>query len=213
MKSDHAIDSVQSLNCLLEKASLRTINEAQEAKFNAYLALLLRWNTRMNLTAVRDAAEIQSRHFVESIACAQLLPEGIGSLLDFGSGAGFPGIPIAITCPEINVTLAESQSKKGAFLQEAVRTLALGSRVFSRRAEELTESFDCVTLRAVDHMQRAVASAPGLIHPGGWLAVLTTVHELAAVRSAAGESMQWLDPLPLPAADQKILALAKRGSA
>ena len=94
-------------------------------RFEEYLALILRWNSRMNLTAIRDEEEILARHFVESIACAQHFPEGIGTLLDFGSGAGFPGIPIALCRPEIAVTLAESQSKKAAFLQETVRILGL----------------------------------------------------------------------------------------
>jgi 16S rRNA (guanine527-N7)-methyltransferase len=209
---DSAKNSAQNLNHLLVQAGIRTISESQEAKFSAYLDLILRWNARMNLTAVRAAVDIQSRHFVESIACAQLLPQGIGSVLDFGSGAGFPGIPIAICRPEIAVTLAESQSKKAAFLQEAVRTLGLGSRIFASRAEELAESFGCVTLRAVDHMELAIASASKLVKPGGWLAVLTTHSEFGSVRTAAAERLEWLDPIALPAADQRILAIAKTSS-
>ena len=210
--TDSAPDPIENLNRLLAKAGLRAISESQEAQFSAYLGLILRWNARMNLTAVRTPSDIQSRHFVESIACAQFLPQGIGSLLDFGSGAGFPGIPIAICRPEIAVTLAESQSKKAAFLQEAGRTLGLGSHVFAHRAEELTESFDCVTLRAVDHMQKAIESASKLIEPGGYLAVLTTASEISAARSAAGENLEWLDPIALPASDQRVLATAKRCS-
>ena len=87
-----------------------------------------------------------SRHFVESIACARALPEGISTLLDFGSGGGFPGIPIALCRPEIAVTLAESQGKKAAFLQEAVRVLGSQAKVHAGRAELLTTQFDCVTL-------------------------------------------------------------------
>ena len=83
----------------------------------------------MNSTAIRDEEGILSRHFVESIACACALPAGIFTLLDFGSGAGFPGIPIALCRPEIAVILAESQGKKAAFLQEAVRVLGISAKV------------------------------------------------------------------------------------
>ena len=74
------------------------------------------------------------------------------TLLDFGSGGGFPGIPIALCRPEIAVTLAESQGKKAAFLQEAVRVLGLSARSTLSGPKLLTVGFDCVTLRAVDRM-------------------------------------------------------------
>src|SRR5579859_5161401 len=117
------------LNELLAASSLAELDPETTGRFEAYLALLLRWNARLNLTAIRDEEGIQSRHFVESIACARAIPEGIVTLLDFGSGAGFPGIPIALCRPEISVTLAESQVKKAAFLQEAIRSLSLSSKV------------------------------------------------------------------------------------
>jgi 16S rRNA (guanine527-N7)-methyltransferase len=103
------------LNGLLTEAGLEAVDSVLAGGFEAYLSLLLRWNARVNLTAVRDEGGILSRHFVESIACARALPAGIATLLDFGSGAGFPGIPIALCRPEIAVTLAESQGKKAAF--------------------------------------------------------------------------------------------------
>ena len=71
----------------------------------------------------------------------------MATLLDFGSGAGLPGIPIALCRPEICVTLAESQAKKAAFLQEAARTLTLSSKIFAGRAEKLTDTYDCVAMR------------------------------------------------------------------
>ena len=159
------------LNALLAQAGLPPLTAEQTKSFEVYLALLMRWNARLNLTAVRDEDGILSRHFVESIACARALPVGIGTLLDFGSGAGFPGIPIALYRPEIAVTLAESQGKKAAFLQEAVRVLGLQARVHAARAEVLAQQFDCVTLRAVDRMAEAVRSAAGRVVPCGWLAM------------------------------------------
>jgi 16S rRNA (guanine527-N7)-methyltransferase len=171
--------------------------------------LLRRWNARINLTAIRDEEEILSRHFVESIACARALPAGIVTLLDFGSGAGFPGIPIAICRREVAVTLAESQSKKAAFLREAVRTLDLSTEVRSQRAESLCATFDCVTLRAVDRMPQAILAARSLVSPGGWLAVMTTTAQSESLCSAFDEALLWQTPVLLPGSDSRILALAQ----
>jgi 16S rRNA (guanine527-N7)-methyltransferase len=212
MNNPIAIHPSGSLNPALVAMGLRPISPEAVARFDAYLALILRWNTRTNLTAVRDANGIISRHFVESIACAQLLPNGIASLLDFGSGAGFPGIPIAIFRPEIRVTLAESQNKKAAFLQEAARTLNLDICVFAGRAETMNEEFDCVVMRAVDRMEAAVAAAVGLVGPDGWLAVMTTSAEVRAIEGASGSFFTWSQPAGLPGSDQRVLLLGRKQS-
>ncbi|MDE3186253.1 MAG: 16S rRNA (guanine(527)-N(7))-methyltransferase RsmG [Acidobacteriota bacterium] len=196
------------LGQLLAAAGQPTLTDRQTGQFEAYLSLLRKWNARVNLTAIRDAEGILSRHFVESIVCARALPQGIANLLDLGSGAGFPGIPVAICRPEIAVTLAESQCKKSAFLQEAVRTLGLEAQVHAGRAEDLGQKFDCVTLRAVDRMEQAVRVAAGLVRPGGWLALMTTQAELAAVKAAAGDGFDWQEPVPLPGSGQRIVVLA-----
>ncbi len=196
------------LNEKLAQAGLETLDPALAERFGVYCSLLLRWNARINLTAIREEEGILSRHFVESIACSRDLPAGIASLLDFGSGAGFPGIPIALCHQEIAVTLAEAQGKKAAFLREAVRTLGLSSTVHSGRAETLTARFDCVTLRAVDRMREAVQAAAGLVKPGGWLALMTTATELDALQVAAGTGFEWLKPVPLPGSDLRLLALS-----
>jgi 16S rRNA (guanine527-N7)-methyltransferase len=125
----------------------------------AYLDLLVRWNARTNLTAIRDPEEMVRRHFGESLFAAQHLgnPE---TLVDLGSGAGFPGLPIALTRPEIAVTLAESQGKKSSFLREVVRTLGVKNvEVWAGRAEALPKTFHTVAMRAVDDMEVALAVA------------------------------------------------------
>jgi 16S rRNA (guanine527-N7)-methyltransferase len=179
-------------------------------RFGAFAALLMRWNTRMNLTAVRDAEGILRRHFVESIVCTRHLPAEIATLLDFGSGAGFPGIPIALIRGEIAVTLGESQGKKAAFLQEAVRVLGLSARVYADRAEKLDGRFDCVTLRAVDRMGEAVRAAAGLVEGGGgWMAVLTTLPDRDGIEVWAGEGFAW-ESRALPGSSERILLLGRR---
>lgn len=207
MRSDPASDR---LNELLAESNLRILQLSQSKQFNDYLSLILRWNARTNLTSVRDPETILARHFVESIACAQTLPAGIATLLDFGSGAGFPGIPIAICRPEIAVTLAESQGKKAAFLQEAIRITGIPAKVHSGRAETLGTQFECITLRAVEKMEQAVKSAVHLVAPEGWIAILTTHNHLAALRTAAPSSFHWSTPHPLPGSENRILALARK---
>lgn len=206
---------------LLSAAGLYPIQAEQNKRLNDYVALIIRWNARTNLTAVRDEEGILSRHIVESIACAQALPAGISTLLDFGSGAGFPGLPIAICRPEIAVTLAESQGKKAAFLLEAARVLECSTwnnpiqnpiRVHSGRAETLTTQFDCVTLRAVDRMEQAVQAAAQLVKPRGCLAPMTTTTDLPKIQSAAGYPYIWSEPIPLPGGDHRVLALARRSA-
>ena len=198
------------LNALLNEAGLDPLDPAMLIRFQDYLSLLHRWNARVNLTAIRDEDGILSRHFVESIACAGALPHGIATLLDFGSGAGFPGIPIALCRPEIAVTLAESQGKKAAFLQEAVRVLGISATIYPHRAESLTAQFDCVTLRAVDRMPQAVEAAARLVAPGGWLAVMTSHAGLASIQASAGGSFCWEAESPLPGGDARLLAVGKQ---
>ncbi len=149
------------------------------AQLSLYLDLLLRWNARTNLTAIRDPETIVQRHFGESLFTARhlapLLPPN-AALLDFGSGAGFPGLPIQLFLTTLRVTLAESQGKKASFLREAVRTLNLPhTEVWPNRVESLPapRRFDAITLRAVDNMPEALATARPRLASHGWLAVLT----------------------------------------
>jgi 16S rRNA (guanine527-N7)-methyltransferase len=198
------------LNALLSEGGLEPLDSVLAGQFEEYLSLILRWNARVNLTAIRDEEGILSRHFVESIACARALPAGCLTLLDFGSGGGFPGIPIALCRPEISVTLAESQGKKAAFLQEVVRVLGIAAKVHGQRAELLADRFDCVTLRAVDRMELAVETASRLVAPGGWLALMSTGKELSKLQAAAGTEFSWLDVVPLPGGEDRLLALGKQ---
>jgi 16S rRNA (guanine527-N7)-methyltransferase len=198
------------LNELLAACRLPALDAAVLAQFDSYCSLLLRWNARTNLTAIRDREGIYSRHFVESILCAHALPSGISTLLDFGAGAGFPGIPIALVRPEIAVTLAESQGKKAAFLREAARVLGIPVKVHGDRAELLSGQFDCVTLRAVDRIRAAIPVAAGLVAPGGYLALMTTEQEMASIRSLVIAPFSWLEPIPMPGGERRIISLARR---
>ena len=200
----------ERLNAALVEAGLEPLDEQATAKFAMYVSLILRWSARLNLTSARTEDAIISRHLAESIACAMALPLGVATLLDYGSGAGFPGIPIAICRPEIAVILAESQGKKAAFLQEAARVLGNSSKVCAARAETLRTAFDFVVLRAVDRMPEAVAAAAKLVAPAGFLAVMTTDVDLPGLQAAAGVEFSWNVPMRLPFASQRIVAFGTR---
>ena len=174
-------------------------------QLGSYLDLLLRWNARTNLTAIREPEAIVQRHFGESLFAAKMLAGRLSvgaTLLDFGSGAGFPGLPIQIFLPQLRVTLAESQGKKAAFLREAVRTLGLKAEVWSDRVEAMPADrrFDCVALRAVDRMADAVNESKKRVAGGGTLAVLA---------GDEGETVSGvgLDVFDVPASEKRRLFL------
>ncbi len=153
------------------------LSDALIGQVSEYLDLLIRWNARVSLTAIRRPAEIVERHFGESLFTgahlAGLLPDG-AELLDYGSGPGFPGLPIQMLLPGVRVTVAESQARKVAFLREVIRTLGLSAEVWPRRVEDMppTRRFDAVTLRAVEKMAATVEDAAARVREGGWVAAL-----------------------------------------
>src|SRR6516225_2409071 len=122
-----------------------------------YIRILLRWNEKLNLTAIRDPLEILYRHFCESMFGASAIPVDKGRLADIGAGPGFPGIPLKLARPELELVLVESNIKKGTFLAEVVRELELtNTRVLISRYEELGEELaplDFVCSRAVGEFQ------------------------------------------------------------
>jgi 16S rRNA (guanine527-N7)-methyltransferase len=186
------------------------LEPALAERFEQYLFLLLKWNARTNLTSVREPDEIARRHFAESIFAARQIPVDVKTLLDFGSGAGLPGVPIAICRPEITVTLAESQGKKAAFLREAVRTLGLKAEVWAGRVEAMPQGrvFDAVTLRAVEKMPAACRTAVGRLAGGGWIGVFATRGTEEALRAVPG--LQWNETLAIPGAEQAVLLQGSR---
>jgi 16S rRNA (guanine527-N7)-methyltransferase len=130
-----------------------TVDEQQLVYIQQYIGILRHWNERLNLTAIRDPLEILVRHFCESMFGVVALSIKDGRLADIGSGAGFPGIPMKIMSPNIDLMLVESNIKKGTFLAEVVRELGLKTaRVLVSRYEELGEEvapLDIVCSRAV----------------------------------------------------------------
>src|SRR5437763_9247603 len=142
------------------------LSEKQLADTLIYINLLLKWNSRVNLTAVRIPKEILRRHFGESFFAARCLLSGHGAtaVIDLGSGAGLPGLPMAMLAPQTQVTLIEAQSKKAVFLSEVIRTLNLSNaRVFSQRAEIYPATAQLVTMRAVEKFEAIMLLAARLV--------------------------------------------------
>lgn len=194
-----------------EKALLENIS--------IYIDMLIRWNSRINLTAIRDPEEIVTRHFGESLlAASHLFPTGLeaaarseaATAVDLGSGAGFPGLPIKLWAPHIHLTLIESNQKKSTFLREVIRALGLtDAEVFSARAETFPpSSANLVTLRAVEHFESALAIATRLVLPAGRIALL--IGEAQSLQASAQKDFVWDGPIPIPMSKARILLTGTR---
>jgi 16S rRNA (guanine527-N7)-methyltransferase len=151
--------------------------ESAEAELAAYLELLVKWNRVYNLTAVREQAKLISHHLLDSLAVIPQLPAG--RLIDVGSGAGLPGIPIALACRNRSVTLLDSSHKKGAFLKQAIAELRLtNANVVIDRVEAYRpiERFDVVITRAFSDLADFANLAGHLCKPQGVLVAMKGVH-------------------------------------
>ena len=152
---------------------------------SAYMDILQRWNARINLTAIRDPRQIVARHFGESLFAARnLLRRGSTlAVIDVGSGAGFPGIPLKLFARGIHLTLIEAHGKKATFLREVVRALGLEAvQVLNARAEDCTLRAPLVTMRAVENMEAILPAALKLAAEPGWLALLTSEGRLRSAQ-------------------------------
>ena len=167
----------------------------------AYLALLARWNQTYNLTAIRDPREMLVKHLLDSLAMHAHL-DGVQRLADLGSGPGLPGIPLAIACPQLQVTLVESNGKKARFLREALRQLQLANAdVAESRIEAFAAPgrFDAITARALGGLPLILALGGHLLAPQGRLLAMKggrAEDEIAAL--PAGWRLLAVHPLQVP---------------
>ena len=187
-------------------------------RLRIYLDLLLRWNARINLTAIRDPEQIVTRHFGESLFAARILDDtgafksgATPTLSDIGSGAGFPGIPIKLVAPEVQVTLIESQNKKATFLREAIRTLDLkGIDVFSDRAEAWNRTAQAVTLRAVEKFEQTLPLAASLVAPCGTLCLLIGREQVPLAEAVLAPSWHLRKPVATPSSGARMVLVGIR---
>jgi 16S rRNA (guanine527-N7)-methyltransferase len=187
------------------------LNSEQLAQTLTYIDLLLKWNAKMNLTAVRNPEEIVTRHFGESFfTAARLAPRPGDTAIDLGSGAGFPGLPLAMYAPGAQVTLIESNGKKAAFLNEVISALQLkNAKVFNRRAETYPAKADLVTMRAVEKFESVLPLAVGLVREGGRLALMIGAAQLNRAKTIAPQ-VRWQEPLAVPGGHSRVLSVGTK---
>jgi 16S rRNA (guanine527-N7)-methyltransferase len=221
----------------LSREESAVLSSSQLSSISTYIDLLIRWNARINLTAVHQSEEIVTRHFGESFFLARhlfLTTGDVGtaalgcpaarssaeeahkrsspaeSVIDVGSGAGFPGLPIKIWAPHIHLTLIESNQKKVAFLREVVRALTLTNvDVFAGRAADFPASASIVTVRAVERFDTILPTAARLLDDPGWLALLVGESQLGRVRTLVPE-LTWSDPIRLPLSANRVLIIGSK---
>jgi 16S rRNA (guanine527-N7)-methyltransferase len=214
------------------------LSAEQLESISTYIDLLLRWNARVNLTGVRDAESIVTRHFGESLfLAAYLFPRSLPDTttdtssrqhaLDLGSGAGLPGLPLKIYAPELPLTLVESNHKKAAFLAEVIRALQLKDAfVFSGRIELRQRKehppvvpaginpAHLITMRAVEHFESALQTAAALVRysakqlRAGRLALLLGGTQAEQVPGSVRD-FSWETPLLVPQSRERVLLVGQ----
>jgi 16S rRNA (guanine527-N7)-methyltransferase len=233
------MDTTRIVELLQPFLAPATLSSTPLKHISTYIDLLLHWNARINLTAIRLPEEIVTRHFGESLFAARHLfpakplredpPKPALSevewaiqtrqssapvhVIDVGSGAGFPGLPIKIWAPDIDLTLIESNHKKATFLREAARTLTLMNiNVFPGRAQDYPNPpAQVVTLRAVERFETTLPIAARLVAPGGRLALLISEARLARTHDLTPE-FAWHHPLNVPLSSSRRLIIGVRNT-
>lgn len=188
------------------------LDEMRLVAISKYIDLLLKWNARINLTAIRAPEEIVQRHFGESLFAARhiLLERSVKTAIDLGSGAGFPGVPFALLAPDVEVTLIESNQKKSTFLRELIYLLGLKNvKVFTDRAEKYSLSADLVTLRAVEKFDDVLPLSLRLTSPSGRLALLVGISQTQLAKSLLPE-VRWQEPVTIPSGHSRVLLVGTK---
>lgn len=170
------------------------LDEQADARFHTYLSLLLEWNEKMNLTAITEPELVAIRHFADSITLLHAVPlTGNEKIIDVGTGAGFPGVPLKILFPQIQLTLLDSLNKRLIFLTELLKGLDLQAQIVHARAEEggrmpqHREQYDIATARAVASLNLLAEYCLPFVKVGGYFAAMKgpdVEHELKEAEHA-----------------------------
>ncbi|MDH5506225.1 MAG: 16S rRNA (guanine(527)-N(7))-methyltransferase RsmG [Anaerolineae bacterium] len=204
------------------------LTAAQLTAFDRYAQALLEWNRRMNLTAIHDPQEVRVKHFLDSLSCLLALRGSPAArVVDVGAGAGFPGLPLKIVCPDIRLTLVESISKKTTFLQHIVQVLGLDAvEVVTARAEEIgrqaqhRDVYDWALARAVAPLPVLVEYLLPLVRLGGKMLAQKGISGPAEAHAAQnaiallGGQLDEIIPVTLPGIpEERFLVVIKKVAA
>jgi 16S rRNA (guanine527-N7)-methyltransferase len=211
MTTTPAPPSAAVIRRALEEFQLPAYDD-QVLQIQQYIRILLTWNEKMNLTAIRDPLEILYRHFCESMYAALAVPLEKGRLADVGSGGGFPGLPLKIMQPGLQVFLVESNIKKVTFLAEVIRELGLsGAQVLARHYEELGEE-----VAPLDYVcSRALGQYPAFLEWARSEQIATKqvilwigardLPEIERIRT-----WDWREPIPVPNSLRRLLLIGTK---
>jgi 16S rRNA (guanine527-N7)-methyltransferase len=187
------------------------LSDRQMQQLATHFALLLQWNEKINLTAVRAPEEIAARHFGESLYLAKLMPPPAGLLVDVGSGAGFPGLPLKIAWPGVETVLLEPNQKKATFLKEVVRSCDLrGVEVRAERLEDaasLGGRAQLATMRAVALDEGTLRELSRLLASDGCLALY--LGEDSATALANFKGFDWQAAARIPGAERRVIRIGR----
>ena len=202
--------SLELIHVTLRKFGVE-VPDSMGPQIMEYIDLLTRWNQKISLTSVTEPALLLERHFGESLFGAISAGIESGSLLDVGSGAGFPSLPIALFCPKVTETLLEPNGKKTAFLWEVCRSLALATRVtiVRSRLEDFSPStkYSFITSRAVAVSEQFLEHCARLLESNGKLVLWLAENE---VKSAEQNSLwSWNPPIKIPGSDRRFVFSGK----
>jgi 16S rRNA (guanine527-N7)-methyltransferase len=179
-------------------------------RIRTYTQLLLKWNRTISLTTVTDIEQMLRFHFGESLFALSMLPVEKSRLADVGSGAGFPGIPLAMAAPKLTVTLIEANAKKYAFLNEVIRELelrnvtALHARMEDIRAPRRDLNLDIVTARALGKFDDLLRWAQGELTPEGRIALWLGSGDAKKI-SSHYSGWKWNPPVPIPDSERRCI--------
>ena len=192
------------------------MNHIQLQQLATHFSLLLKWNEKINLTSIRKPEEIATRHFEESLFLTKLLPAPQSLMVDVGSGAGFPGLPLKIVWPDVATVLLEPNHKKATFLKEVVRGCGLaGVDVQTERLEsvargDLAGRAALVTMRAVKPSRELLADLKRLVAPAGQVALFVSEQSASELRESL--EFQWVTPAPIPHSERRVVLLGTSSS-
>jgi 16S rRNA (guanine527-N7)-methyltransferase len=189
------------------------LRDRQIQQLAVHFSLLVHWSRKINLTSLRRPEEIATRHFGESLFLAKILPLNEGLMVDVGSGAGFPGLPLKVACPALEAALLEPSQKKAAFLKEVVRIN--GVEKVEIRAERLEETVrgdlrgraSLVTMRAVAAAGDLLGDLKRLLRPGGQLALFLGEKDAAKLATAPG--FHWESPVAIPGSERRVILIGR----